>query len=880
MLHLLTRSALAAVLFTALAAPSMAEAPFAFDTAPGRLPKNVVPIAYTVAIVPDAAAKTLAGTETIALDVRKPTSTIVFNTLNETLHAVKLDGVPVARVDTQNEKQLTTLTLAHPAAAGKHTLTFAYDGKLETAPQGLFVQPYRTADGKTGAMLSSQFEATDARRMFPCWDEPAFRSTFQLTATVPAAWSAVSNMPVQSRVTHGALATTTFARSPKMPTYLVEFSAGDLKRISAKADGVEHGVWAVAGQEQSGAYALANSQQILADYNAYFGVKFPLPKLDHIAVPGGFQGAMENWGAITYNDQALLYPANSTMGRRQTVFSIMAHEMAHQWNGDLVTMGWWDDIWLNESFASWMAAKETALRNPTWNRSEQNDGTKEEAMNADARTTSHAIQQHVTDELQAEASFDPAITYSKGEAFLRMLEAYLGPDTFRAGVRGYMQAHKFSNATSADLWNGLTAASGKDVAKLASGWTEQPGFPLVSVAATCDAQGNRTISLTQKRFLLSGNDAANEHWNVPLNVRSGANGTVQTVLFTADGQTAKAGRCDEPLSVNAEDIGYFRASYDPQTLATNTKNFASLPAPEKVTLLDDQWAMTQAGQAPLSAYLALASAMGNDLDARAWEQIIGALGTIEVDERGTAGHDAFLAYARGVLQPAYRELGWDAKPDELPARQSLRRAVLAALADAGDPAVIADARSRFAAYLKDRSAIKTDDLATVFDIVGTYADQATYDELKGLIASGDLAQLSRVIYALADARDPKLAAQTLELALSSTIPPQAAAYRQRLVGAVGREHPRLAWQFFQQHYKQLMAQSEFEQALSFANLPAQFWRAAPLAEIEAFAKAHTPADAGPYVARGMERARFSLALKARLVPEADAYVASHASARG
>ncbi|HZO92242.1 MAG TPA: M1 family aminopeptidase [Candidatus Baltobacteraceae bacterium] len=869
---------LAAALTAAAAPAPFKEAPFNFDAAPGRLPKTVVPLDYRVAIVPNAEAKTLTGTESVVLQVRKPVTTIVFNSLNERLHDVRLDGVAVAGVDSSDAKQLTTLTLAHPATVGRHTLTFSYDGKLETAPQGLFVQPYRLGNGTTGTMLSTQFEATDARRMFPCWDEPAFRSTFQLTATVPAAWATVSNMPIATHVVHGATATTTFERTPKMPTYLVEFSAGDLAHIDATSGGKLFRVWAVRGQQQNGRYALANAQQILADYDRYFAYTFPLPKLDSIAVPGGFSGAMENWGAITYNDQILLLPPDSTLGRRQAVYSVQAHEMAHQWNGDLVTMGWWDDIWLNESFASWMSAKETAIRNPSWNWWEGQDESKESAMNADARPNSHAIQQHVTDELQAEASFDPAITYDKGQAFLRMLEAYLGPDTFRDGVRRYIKARAFSNATSADLWNGLSAASGKDVAALASGWTEQPGFPLVSETTSCDASGNRTVTLTQKRFLLEGSDPNDEHWNVPLNVRSG-DGTPQTVLFTSNGQTAPAGRCDQPLSLNAGDIGFFRVAYDPKTFATNVKAFGTIPDPDKIALLDDQWALAEANQAPLSSYFALASSMGKDLDARAWTQIIGALGTIEQDERGTPGYAKFVAFAHGIVRPVFDRLGWDAKPDESPQIQDLRREVIGALAYTGDPQIIAEAKRRFERFITDRSSLSPDDQDTVLAIVALNADQATFDQLHAIAKSAkDEAEVRRFYGALMLVRDPKLAQEALQIAMSPEIPPQAAGMRVRLVMETSQWNPQVAWAFFKAHNTELLSSlSQFERALSFTQVPAIFWRAAPLDELHAYVVAHTPASAGVWIERGMERARFSLALKNRLVPEADQYVAQHAS---
>ncbi len=868
----------------ALTVPAAADAPFNFDTAPGRLPKTVVPIDYQVAIVPDAASKTLTGTETIAVEVRRPVTTIVLNSLNERLHDVRLDGTPAASVRSDDVQQLTTIALARPATAGRHVLAFAYDGKLETAPQGLFVQPYRAPGGATGTMLSTQFEATDARRMFPCWDEPAFRATFQLTATVPAAWTNLSNMPVASRVVHGALATTRFERSPKMPTYLVEYSAGDLAHLDATAGGKGFAVWAVRGQEQNGAYALANAQQILADYDAYFGYTYPLPKLDSIAVPGGFQGAMENWGAITYNDQALLLPPQSTAAREERVFSIQAHEMAHQWNGDLVTMGWWDDIWLNESFASWMAAKETDVRHPAWKWWEHQDASKETAMNADARVTSHAIEQHVVNELDAEASFDGAITYDKGQAFLRMLEAYLGPDTFRTGIRQYIRARAFSNATSGDLWQALGAASHRDVERLASAWTTQPGFPVISARAVCDAAGNRTIALAQKRFLLTGDDPAHERWSVPMNIRSGPGGVTQTVLFTTDGQTFPAGRCGQTLSINAGGLGYYRASYDDATFGVDERNFAAIPDPDKIAMLDDQWALAQANQAPLGSYLALASSMSGDLDDRAWDQIADALGTLESYERGTPGHDAFTAYARSVMRPVYDRLGWDAKPNDDAPTQALRRTAIERLGDWGDPAVVAEARRRFAQMngelaARGPSSMSLEDQGVVLNIVAENADAATFEQLHALARSSRDEAHARVYYgALLSVRDPKLQQQALELVLSPEFPPQSAGIRGRLVLAAAGYNPAQVWQFYTAHSAELLsATSEFSRALSMSSVPSTFWRAAPLDQLESYVKSHTPPNAGVYIARGMERARTALALSARLVPAADAYITAHHS---
>ncbi len=849
-------------------------APFSFATAYGRLPKNVVPLDYAIAITPNESARTLSGTEAVTLQFRAATATIRLNSLNEVFEDVRLDGKPALNVATNDTAQLTTITLASAAAPGRHRLTFGYTGKMETGPRGLFAQPYVNPDGKKGLLISTKFESTDARRMFPCWDEPAFRATFELTATVPAQWAVISNMPVAKRSVHGALATTTFRRSPKMPTYLVEFSAGDLARISAQAGTVDVGIWAVRGQEQDGAAALANARQILADYDEYFGYPYPLPKLDSIAVPGGFSGAMENWGAITYNDQLLLLKSTSTIRDRQAVFSVQAHEMAHQWNGDLVTMGWWDDIWLNESFASWRAAKETDLRNPTWNWWEREDASKEHAMSADARATSHAIQQHVTDELQVTNAFDPDITYDKGEAVLRMLEAHVGSDTFRAGVRDFLRAHAFSNATSTDLWNSLSGASGRDIGAIAASWIEQPGFPLVTAAAQCDADGRRSLRLSQGRFLLQGSDANAAHWTVPLQIRSGTEPTPQSLLLTRDEQTVAAGRCGQPLSINAGGLGYYRAAYDEATLQADTRQFATLPTADRIALLDDQWALAETRREPLANYLGLVAAMGADLDEREWSQIAEALGVIEYDERGTPGHAAFAGYARSVLKPVAERLGWDSNSNESPGRQELRRTVLRDLGDWGDAAVIAEARRRFAAFLADHAAIAADDQATVLTIVARNADAAAFAQLHAVAKSAkDETELRRYYLALMRVRDAGLAAQAAAIALSPEIPPQTAAARLRLVYALNDDNPQLAWSTFTGNIESLMIpQGRYAPLIIAQFSPDVFWNSAPLDQIEAWVKAHVPAEMADNIARGMESARFKIAEKSALVQDADRYV--------
>lgn len=856
------------------ATSAQAAAAFGFDSAPGRLPKNVVPVAYTVKIAPDTDALTIAGTESVTLRFRETAAVVKFNSLNETLHDVRLDGVPVRSVVSDDAQQLTTVEFASRVHPGSHRLTFSYVGKIETQPRGLFRQFYARPGGAQGVLLSTKMESTDARRMFPCWDEPAFRSTFRLIATVPKAWATIANMPAANRVVHGTLATTTFARSPRMPSYLIEFTAGDMVALSARSGRTRLNVWADRGRQADGATALANARQILADFNAYFGFPYPLPKLDSLAIPGGFGGAMENWGAITYNDQLLLITPRSTIENRQAVYSVQAHEMAHQWNGDLVTMGWWDDLWLNESFASWRAARQTDRRHPEWKWLEREDVSKESAMRADAFAVSHAIEQHVTNELQAANVFDPQITYDKGQAVLRMIEAYLGDDIFRNGVRRFIKRHAYSNATSQDLWNALESASRKKVGEVAADWVEQPGFPLVSVGSACDAAGNRTVALAQTRFLLRGTDPEESHWSVPVRIRSGVEGEPQAMLLTRDGQTAKAGRCGEALSLNPDAIGYYRVRYDAPSFKANLANFNRMRNGDRIAMLDDQWALVQSGTENLGSYLSLAVAMGADFDARIWEQIAEALATIESDERGSAGHDAFAALARSMIEPVASQLGWDARSGETPDLQELRRTLIKNLGLWGDQAVIGEARRRFAAFVADHGAIAPDDQAMVLSIVARYADSSGFDQLHTIAKrAADETEQRRYFSALMDVGDPQLAKQAAAIALSDEIPTQGARWRMALVVHLAGLHKELSWSTFTDNAEMLLApMPKYAPLIKAQYVPEDFWDCAPLEQIEAWVRAHVPAEMSDNIARGMETARFELAEKGMLVPAADAYV--------
>ncbi len=682
----LSRVAIACLCTALLLAPLRAENPFSFAETPGQLPKTVVPRHYVLRIQPDLDLRTTTATARIEFEVLVPVRELVFNALELDLGSVQLfrGGGPnaeplTARADAT--KQIVTVALSAPLPVGRHALAIAYRGKIGTQAQGFFVDKYPTPSGDK-LMLGTQFEPTDARRVFPCWDEPVYRATYDITLVVREKLMAVANTPATGEKSLGnGWKEVAFARTPSMPTYLVALYAGEFETVEGEQDGVKLRIIATEGKRASATYALEATKRILAYFNEYFGAPYPLPKLDQIAVPNAFStfGAMENWGLISYIDTALLFdPAASSQTRREAVFQTIAHEIAHQWFGNLVTMAWWDNLWLNEGFASWMGTKCSDALNPEWQLWLRSNEDKERAMELDARKTTHPVQTPVANESQATDAFD-VISYQKGQSFLRMLETYLGETVFRDGIRRYIAKHRYSNTTTADLWTALGEASGKPVVALAANWTEQPGFPVVlaSASGTGDA---RRVKLEQLRFTLNDPDAAPLTWKIPVTLGNTAQLAASTSLLLEDKPVTvpwPAGR--GTLKLNVGDTGYYRVRYDDPLARALADEIAQLPVADQLNLLADTWALVEAGRLPAPAWLSLAEKMSGTQSPPILSHLIDRLQFIDALQREQPGRRAFQALVVQMLTPQLARLGWEKKPGESPLDGTLRAELIAIL---------------------------------------------------------------------------------------------------------------------------------------------------------------------------------------------------------
>ena len=809
---------------------------------PTQLPRTVRPTHYDITIEPDAAALTFHGTVAIAVDVLAPVESMTLNAIDMKFASVRLtDGkgkavLAAPKITTDDAAQTATFAFGKSIPSGQYWLAIDYTGKIGTQATGLFAIDYDTAAGRKRA-LYTQFEASDARRMIPSWDEPAHKATFTLEAVVPHEQMAVSNMPVAERVDlAGGRARVRFQKTPKMSTYLLFFGTGEFDRATAKLGPTELGVVTQKGKADQAKFALDSSVRVLREYNDYFGTPYPLPKLDNIASPGSsrFFGAMENWGAIyTFEYAILLDPSISTELDKQGAFGVAAHEIAHMWFGDLVTMRWWDDLWLNEGFASWMASRTTQRLYPQWNAILGTVSSRDNAMQRDAIVTTHPIVQKIETVEQAAQAFD-AISYSKGEAVIRMLEGYVGDDAWREGVRGYMKAHAYGNTASDDLWRAVEAAAKQPITAIAHDFTLQPGVPMIRVdSATCQDGKTTTLQLTQGEFSRDMPGKKPLAWRVPVTAKSlGATSAAHQIVTGKATMTVPG--C-KPVVVNAGQSGYYRTLYAPAHFGQIAEQFGSLPAIDQLGMLTDSWALGLAGQQSSPDVLKLALATPATADPQVWGKIANVLGSLNSYYDGLGERQARLrTFGISRLSPVLDRIGWNADPAELETVAILRAQLIDALGDLGDSKVIAEARRRYAAG--DEKSIPPALRKTILGVVARHADTATWDRLHEAARTEKTPLVKDYLYSLlASTEDEALARRTLELALTdepgTTNGPQ-------MIAEVGKLHPDLTFDFAIAHMDAINERVDASsRSVYFPFLAGTSHEPTTPAKIEAYAKA-------------------------------------------
>ena len=862
--------ALAALFAAALSAPSAAQ-----QTQRQWFAGGPTPLRYEIAVTPDAEAGTFAGETTIRIESSAPLASVQMNALGLDVSRATIDNSP-ATFALNAEAQTLTLTPRRPLRAGAHTIRIVYRGAIQDDAYGLFRVSYDD-DGQTKRALATQFEPGDARRFAPMWDQPNRRAVFSLTVTAPSDQMAVSNMPVASETrVAGGLTRTRFADTPSMPSYLLFLAVGDFERVTRDVDGVQLGVVVRRGEGHRAQYALQAGEESLRYFTEYFGIRYPLPKLDMIGVPGaGGFGAMENWGAILYFDQYLLMDEHrSSETERQTVFSIVAHEIAHQWFGNLVTMTWWDDLWLNEGFASWMAAKAIEARHPDWDPwlAQMAEGTST-AMALDAREGTHPIVQPVNTIDEANLAFD-TITYEKGLAVIRMLEGYVGEEDFRTGVRNYLNSRLYGNARTEDLWAAVQAASGQPVLEIARNFTSQPGFPLLQ--AQCRAeQGRASIVVAQRRFAMDAAARTGERWSVPVAVRNGEAAPRRLVMAPrADAQIA-ADACGRYL-VNAGQSGFFRVLYDRPNFRSLTRDFARLDDADQLGLLLDYWSFGRSGDAAFTDYLDLVNAIPDDANPLIVMDTVASMGALAAYARGRPSEAAVKAYAIRTLHPHFERVGWTPRAGESSNLGRMRAALITALGTLGDEGVIAEARRRVRAAQDDPSLLPASIRTATLGVYAHNASAADYDALVAQArGADDFVEQRRLWLLAASAADDALARRSLQLTLGDQLPRQ---IRTQVITSVAAEHPRLAWDFLVANRAAIESLLDPLQRLEFpTEIAAASAEPAVAAELDAYARAF-PAGARPTVAAASAAIRLRAQTVAERMPAIEAWIATHARA--
>ncbi|MEX2207678.1 MAG: M1 family aminopeptidase [Myxococcota bacterium] len=848
-----------------------------------RLPEHPRPERYDLSLWVDPAKPGYRGQVEIELAIATGTRSIE-------LHAVDLEigessasdaqgELKVAKVRPSPERETVTFVLDRPLEGTRARLRIAFAGKLRADLRGL----YLARSGKR-RYAATQLEAADARRFFPCFDEPDKKARFRLRLTTPARYQAVSNGAIVRTERKGAKKTVHFAETPKLSTYLVALVVGELEASKAVRVGpTPIRVWCVPGKKKLAGFALEVAAEALERLEVYFGLPYPYGKLDLLAVPDFEFGAMENAGAVTFRETLLLVdPKTVTLAEKKRVAEVITHELAHMWYGDLVTMAWWDDLWLNEAFATWMAFKIVDAWKPEWKMWLDFESHRAPAFALDALESTHPIYGPVASASEATENFD-VITYEKGASVVRMLESWLGPAVFRSGVRRYIRRHREGNARAADLWRALEHAAKRAVEPIVSPWVERPGFPLIA-AQRVDSEGQAYLLVEQERFFASpslGAEARAETRPIPLVLRvrpaRGRDRIVRALVEKKRERIALGPSADVRwVYANADEASFVRALHDGAILRALGDELGRLAPAERMGLLGHQWAGVRADRAPLADWLDLVTRLGDEPEPDVLAAAHGPLAWI-VDQAVPvlpAEHATrFRASIAAVFSPAYASLGWSAARNEPDATRQRRAALISMLGNLAEaPDVLEGVEAQIGPYLKDRRTLEPNLAGPVVDLAARSGDGARFDAyLRTMEAARTPQERTRFEMALGAFRAPQLVERALALALSDRVPTQDVVplLCRMLANPAARER---TWEFIRERWTALAPRVSPGLASRLVSALPALQKPLYRRQVASFFATHPLPTAARALKQALERFELDADLRARLLPDLRSYL--------
>lgn len=745
-----------------------------------RLYTQFQPEHYDLALVPDRDNMTFSGTVTIeGGKVGRPSKRLTFHQkelkiLSATITKHEKTGlrkIKVVRLNAHasfDEIRLHTDELLFP---GSYSVELTFTGKITRPMNGIY-PCFFEEEGKQKMLIATQFESHHAREAFPCIDEPEAKATFDLTLTTPAGETVLANTPVKKSTKKGNQEVTSFETTPKMSTYLLAFVFGEMKYIEATTkDGILVRTYATPANVGNLDFSLDVAVKCLEFYNDYFGLPYPLPKCDLIALPDFASGAMENWGCITFREQCMFVDAkNTSLPVKQYVAMVVAHELAHMWFGNLVTMRWWTDLWLNEGFASWVEYLAVDQLFPEWEMWTQFITDEQQtALRLDALDNTHPIEVPVHHPDEIRTIFD-AISYNKGSSVIHMLNNYLGADTFRDGLRHYLKTHQYSNTDTVDLWHSLEHVSGKPVKNFMHAWTSQPGFPVVKAGINQDNPG-----LEQERFYVAKPDQKdNALWPVPLLSNEKLN--IEVLEKVSSKITVPS--LSSEFMLNAGRSGFYRVIYDANHTAALAKHVAAgkLTPVDRLGILSDSLEAAKAGYGSSVNSLVLMQAYGKEDNNAVWDVIAGGLGSIRATMDDDQLRELMAPYVRKIVASQLKRLGWEAKKSDSHFDGLLRPTILGMAAVADDPVVVKECLDRFK-NMKQPDDIAPDIRAVVYTTAARHGDAKTFDRLlKMHNDSSSSEERTTIVAALTSFKQPELIKRALGIIKTDDVRLQDVAY--------------------------------------------------------------------------------------------------------